>query len=493
MADITPDFTVDLRGQMYRRTAEPPHEYGPITATVLALESESGDEQVIHVSWDLIGAGEAWVSGLRSRLDSRLEGFDMDNLIVSGTHTHTAPVESDGYNSFLADRVADAVVQAWENRSIGGVSWQEGHAEAGWCRIVVYDDGAAQMYGDPFRGDFSHMESEPDHRVPLLYTFDSEGALTGIVVNVSSPSQVVEGKEVISPDYWGEVRDQVAERIGPGLFVLALGGAAGDLSPRDLQDNTVSGDLKRDWPGLEYIGTRVADAVQSRVDSARNSIQTEIVLQHMVSIVELARKPEVGEGTVSIELHTYRIEEAVLATNPFELYVDYGFEIRERSPAQITFLSSYTSGSYGYLPTQEAVEATSPAYGATPSNGPVSPQGGVQLIEHTLQNLEEMFDDSIITPVSTENNSGTVNMILNNSDLFRIRYSVPFAMVVNMKIYSLCGRLVEKPVNGLMEAGTHTVSWNGTDAFGDQVPGGIYFLHVAFGEQHLVRRLTFLK
>ncbi len=411
--NMTPTKTVTLRDwRKVPRVAKAPHTRGPITVSALALESESGDEQLIHVSMDVVYAHGFWISAIKKNLGTRLEGFDLDNLIVSGTHIHTQPLETDEFNASLARIAADAIADAWESRRFGGVSWQQARADIGWCRIVVFKNGGAEMYGNPFRGDFSHMLSEPDTRIPVLFTYDTAGRLTGIVINVSSPAQIVESQPAVSPDYWGVVRDKIAEQIDSGVAVLVLNGAGGDMAPRDLQDNQIGNDMKRSWPGLEYFGGRVFDAVRSQLDSAKSNIETEVVFQHRSHVIKLAKKPEHGEGTVATESHEYRIGDFAMSTTPFELYVDYGNEIKAKSPAEITVVTGYSNrlesdGSGGYLPTQEAVDHTPQAYGARPENGPVGPKGGAQLVEHALRQLNEMFDEPVVTPASGGNGSLT--------------------------------------------------------------------------------------
>jgi hypothetical protein len=84
-----------------------------------------------------------------------------------------------------------------------------------------------------------------------------------------------------------------------------------------------------------------------------------------------------------IEIHVLRIGDIVMATNPFELYLDYGIRIKGRSPAVQTFIVQLTNGYSGYLPTQRAVAGGS--YGAVPSSNLIGPEGGQELVEKTLE------------------------------------------------------------------------------------------------------------
>jgi hypothetical protein len=90
-----------------------------------------------------------------------------------------------------------------------------------------------------------------------------------------------------------------------------------------------------------------------------------------------------------IEMHVLRIGEAVLATNPFELYLDYGLRIKARSPAVQTFIAQLTAGCGWYLPTERATHGGH--YGAHPVVAPVGPEGGQLLVEETLATIRQVF------------------------------------------------------------------------------------------------------
>ena len=68
----------------------------------------------------------------------------------------------------------------------------------------------------------------------------------------------------------------------------------------------------------------------------------------------------------TIESHVLRLGDIALATNPFELFLNYGNQIRARSLAKQTFLIQLACGSWGYLPTEKAKNAaiTTPLFQA---------------------------------------------------------------------------------------------------------------------------------
>jgi len=92
-----------------------------------------------------------------------------------------------------------------------------------------------------------------------------------------------------------------------------------------------------------------------------------------------------------VEVHVMRLGDVVFATNPFELFVDYGFRITGRSMAKQTFLIQLSSGdSGGYLPTKRAIEGNGyRGYSAIVNQ--VGPEGGQKLVVKTLEMINQVM------------------------------------------------------------------------------------------------------
>jgi hypothetical protein len=440
--DITPDRPVALAGQMHTRISKSVHD--PLTATALALETPS--DQAVMISVDFAGRSGI-LEPVRERVKARLRDFDPDKLLLHGTHTHTAPETQEGiyvlpaegvmpiaeYREFLIARLADAAVRAWENRKPGGVSWGLGFAEVARNRRAVYADGKTIMYGKTDRVDFSHVEGYEDHAVDLLY-FWNEGKLTGVAINLSCPSQEVEGQYYVSADFWGDVRTELRKRHGPGLFVYPMTGAAGDQSPHLLFRQRAEETMlrRRGLTRTQEIARRIANAVDDVIEPARRDIRTSLPFHHRVERMRLPLRriteadyetnqreyerqlklPETDrtrqfhlylrkrvldnwerqkhDPYYPIETHIIRLGDIAIATNPFELYLDYGVRIEARSKAEQTLVVQLACGAGGYLPTARAIVGGS--YGAGVENGPVGPEGGQALVERTVELINGLWD-----------------------------------------------------------------------------------------------------
>ncbi|MBM3320773.1 MAG: T9SS type A sorting domain-containing protein [Candidatus Eisenbacteria bacterium] len=74
-----------------------------------------------------------------------------------------------------------------------------------------------------------------------------------------------------------------------------------------------------------------------------------------------------------------------------------------------------------------------------------------------------------------------------------IRFSLPAAADVDLKVYDLSGRVVKTILSGRSEAGRHSVEWDGTNERGRPVASGIYFLHLRSGDREAARKITLLR
>jgi len=105
----------------------------------------------------------------------------------------------------------------------------------------------------------------------------------------------------------------------------------------------------------------------------------------ILSRYELQQKVDV----FPIEIHIVKFGDIAIATNPFELFLNYGNQIRARSKAKQTFLVQLACGSKGYLPTEKAEKGGH--YSAYVSSGYTGHEGGELLVRETLEEINNMF------------------------------------------------------------------------------------------------------
>lgn len=459
-ADITPPLPVALTGFQTVRIARTIQS--PLTANVLALESRAGDrtlDQGILVACDLCVIRPGIQDGFRKHVADRLPGFDIKKLFLAATHTHSAPVlKQDQYDEkaygdatqpkdylpLLYDRMAAAVVKAWESRAPGAVASGLGHAVVGHNRRLVYADGHAAMLSNANDPNFRHMEGYEDHAVDILCFYDGQRQLKAAALSLACTAQMSQGESVVSADFWHPARETLRQRYGRELGVLGFCAPAGDQCPHlSLRKQAEARmDRLRGLTRTQELGRRIANAFLDVADVIAKDMRTDVPLVHLVRQVDLPAqvvteaeyavakkvcddidaKPErqgwdtwvrklygsvcerylaqrQGKGVYSLELHVLRLGDVAIATNPFELYLDYGVQIQARSAAEQTFLIQLAGAEddAGYVPTPRAVAAgtfnDSPMnnYSATVMSARVGPEGAQVLVDRTVQEINGLW------------------------------------------------------------------------------------------------------
>jgi hypothetical protein len=473
--DITPEhFPVNIAGQFHARVSEGVRD--PLQAVALAIES--GEDQVVFVSVDTSQITEDLTAAVFERL--HVPGLDPLKVILHATHTHEAPMpllagwaafsESEPYEDvglgcrevaeYLAlagSRIAGVVREAWEGRAPGRLAFGQDYAVVGRNRRWVDDEGKSHMYGlsATTAPKFDHIEGYEDHSLNLLATYDGEGKLTGIVVNIPGPSQEDEQIFEISADFWCETREELHRRLGEDVFVLPQCSAAGDLTSHLIFETAPHARMLklRGRTHRDEVAVRIADAVERILPWIASTASSQVPLVHTVSTVDLPlnnlsqadadaaaadadaaharfeaaqarlekdpslrQKPrwympitaaanqeywyrgvvhrfqhQATRKSLASRVHVLRLGEIAFATNPFEYFVDFGIGIKVKSPAMQTFIVQL-AGPGTYIPSARA--AAGGGYGAVAASNPVGPEGGAVLERFTVEKIRELFADS---------------------------------------------------------------------------------------------------
>jgi hypothetical protein len=74
-----------------------------------------------------------------------------------------------------------------------------------------------------------------------------------------------------------------------------------------------------------------------------------------------------------------------------------------------------------------------------------------------------------------------------------IRFELPEASHIVVRIFTLSGQEIRTLVNGQYEAGYHTVRWNGRDNNGSPLASGVYLYQLAAGEFSQVKKMSLLR
>lgn len=441
---ITPDRPAVIPGQMHARVGR--EAVDPLTLTALALDGGRADGRAIFISCDITNFNTDLQDAVSNLVYRHLPELAGSPIIMNATHTHDGFLVKDGAfphvedgrmtaaegRSWLCRHAVAAAVEAWGQRRNRQIGRAFAHAVVGHNRRSVFANGVARMYGKTNDIAFRHIEGYEDHSIDLIFIWEENGPLAGIIVDIPCPSQVEENLDSFSADFWHDIRLELRRRLGHHIFILPLCGAAGDQSPhvllyarQEAEMRTRTGHSER-----QVIARRVADAVDQALACTRPLLGHVPLVCASVqpllpgrTITNLERDWAEARRTEAIQrdptpglwwprrlqevvdrfsqhqpmpdirptLHVVRLGDAVIASNPFELYLDYGLQIKARSPAAQTFLVQLAGGSEGYLASSRSILTGD--YGSHPASSPVGAEGGQVLVEATLDAIASLFPE----------------------------------------------------------------------------------------------------
>ena len=221
---------------------------------------------------------------------------------------------------------------------------------------------------------FRMIEGGSDTGIEMILVYDNMHKPVGVVASVACPSQIVEFKNHVSSDFWGKARNFLKEYFGEDFHIIGLCSAAGDQSPRDqLRWRDGVEPSMADIEGTVFIGKRLANAIIETFEYSHSAPSDKFELCHKKEIFDLPINkvteeeykackealyqyveeqnkdvfgpaemirihPEIGKvflsewqqkvDTLPAEVHVVRFGNMAIATNPFELFLDYGNRLK---------------------------------------------------------------------------------------------------------------------------------------------------------------------
>ncbi len=408
IVDITPrQFPVLVNGGMTSRSAD--KAVAPLYARSIVLDN--GTERVAIVVVDSCMIGRIVLDDAKQLAALRTK-IRPDRMLISATHTHTAPSSmaclgtelDENYIVFLRDRLAEAIALAESHLEPAEVGWAVRNAAdyTALRRWIIRPDRIGlDPFGNPTLRANMHAganldnvtgESGPEDPDLSMIAFKSpEGRPIAVLSNFSM--HYFSGVEALHPDYFGLfcngfqeqiVADPVtpAEPTAPPFVAIMSHGCSGDIWRRDynlpadapLQSPTVT----EYTDGLLKIALDAYRSVTYSATSELAMAERRLPLHYRVpnkQLLEWAERivatlgdklPSTTEEVYAREqvilhqlqstevvLQALRIGEISIATTPNETYALTGLKLKLQSPLPQTMVIELANGGDGYIPPPE--------------------------------------------------------------------------------------------------------------------------------------------
>ena len=347
---------------------------------------------------------------------SKATGIPTSRMLISATHTHTAPsvhgcLGSDAdeeYSRFLPPQIAKGIIEAHKRLVPARIGWAVGRDTKNVaCRHWLMKPGVAPT--NPFSGTQNdtvmmhpghnnanaiRATGEPDPEVPVI----SIQAKTGepLALYAAYSLHYVGGRPAVSADYFGVFCEEMANKVAgtlrvpsqengtrsvPTTFMAALANAtSGDMWLMDYTEAT-----RRKYE-LETVAQEVAAAAHEAYGRIEYHDWVPIAMEE--SLLEISvrmpgaeevakakefmkafegRKPkDVPEvyaretvilsempPTRELKLQALRIGDLAIGAIPNETNASTGLWLKRHSPIKTTFVVELANGCEGYIPPPE--------------------------------------------------------------------------------------------------------------------------------------------
>lgn len=241
-----------------------------------------------------------------------------------------------------------------------------------------------------------------------------------MLTNYSCHTDVVGGTE-FSADYPGELSIKLKQELGDGVISLFLMGASGNINHANAVGGTEAdydpslAHYKKMGRILAWEVLKVREKIKTLVDlqvdvrqtmfsvdyrkpteedvEAVRQIQSEALSPAIKAnfAKELLKAEKSGDSSfVMVEIQVIRLGELVIVGLPGELFVEFGHELKEKSPFGLTLVNELCNGSAnGYICTRIAYKQG----GYEPiitSHNRLAVNAGELFVQHTLQLLNDL-------------------------------------------------------------------------------------------------------
>ncbi len=366
-----------------------------------AVVFSDGAQTCAVVAADLLCIGRPEALWIKELCELRT-GIPSRNIFVGANHNHSAPACAPAwrsgnqpdpfYTDLFVQRVTEAVVNA--SRSMRPAVFKAGQAAApgiAFNRRLLRPDGTivhtVALQQSPGANDLMPEyppEGPVDDDVGYIFFEEPDGAPLGCIMSFACHNHSASAA-TFHRNMFGRAVDTIQQSLGSPVPVAFLAGACGDIMwvdphaplPPDSEAFTLRAGAKLARAVLDHRPARPRHQIKDvRTASFTFEVPDRPLEEsefcedncrgHDKKAWEFAQQrygPErlalIERGRTECLIETGAVSiagEAAISTNPAELFVEFGLEIKRRSPFPVTLISELTNGYCGYVPTEAAFE-----------------------------------------------------------------------------------------------------------------------------------------
>lgn len=394
--DISPRESVPLRGYGYSSGRMSNKIQDPLYATCIAL-TDSSDNTVLLFTVDLTNAYTEVMDAARLQISQRT-GIPVDAIMVSCTHTHSAPdllnenePSIPRYIEAFQGWMVEAAVAALEDRAPAKVYTASTETEnLNFVRRYLLSNGtyAGDNFGNFNSGTIVGHETDADSQLQLV-RFQRSGKKEVILANFQTHPHRVGNTTAVTADLIAPFRDKLETTLD--CYVAYFTGSSGNVNPtsrigaENITANYVQqGHALADYAlaayetfqevpvssvkitktvfqgkvdhSMDHIAARCKQAVDWYLATGSKSVYTPLTSYGVRSIYHanaIALRSAMAP-VENINLYAISLGQLAFVTVPFEMFDTNGMQIKEGSPFDMTFVLTCANNNLNYLPSELA-------------------------------------------------------------------------------------------------------------------------------------------
>ncbi len=404
IANITPLLGCSLAGGMTDRIGTEVHDELHVRSLVL----DNGNTRLAFAVVDSCAVPRAIIDRSKELIQSHI-GIPPVNILISATHTHSAPPAAHlfqsppdpKYTEWLTTRIADAVRLAAGRLEPARIGWAVGREE----RLVFnrrYFMKSGTIPPDPFGRTTDRVQMNPpvgspnivkaagptDPDVGVVAVESLDGRPICVLGNYALHYVGGTGAGHISADYFAVWARSIQRLAGRDFVPILTNGCSGNINGVNFLGQPVrrapyeqmqqyadilAAECYRTWRAIEYqesvdLAASVEELeLEVRLPEAEDVTAARKTLAAAPSGGQHKERPEIyeretvllSEGypkTVKAPIQALRIGSLGIATYPGEAFVEMGLEAKTKSPFRPTLLIELANDYRGYIPTVEGHE-----------------------------------------------------------------------------------------------------------------------------------------
>ena len=384
--DITPKLGTPSPGGFVPTPVDRVHD--PLKAVAMVVSE--GGKAVALVGIDALFIDADTTAMIRERVfrETKIPG---EAILVGASHTHSGGAltacfgtkKDPEYAALVAERVAEAVVAAWNAMHDAEIGVGVGHEPSvSFNRRFLMRDGSVVTHPGKGNPDIVAPEGPIDPDVGVLVARAPGGEILGLFVNFACHLTIGNGPG-FSADYVYQLREALRAHYGRAdLPVGFLQGSSGDVTQVD--NRRPGREFGPAW--CEIVGRALAAEVAQATSRVEWTKSTTLAAARLVTPIPMRDldadprpTPTIGLGSgsddvfnreretlralkaaspiVEAESQAIRIGDLTIATTGAELFCKIGLDIKAASAARRTWVVSLANDNIGYVPTPSAFYA----------------------------------------------------------------------------------------------------------------------------------------